>query len=135
MPIPIDISQQQLRDLSAYFSKYHHVSSPALTEKERNFLQTKTQEFLQDRQKIIVTNRHHRQSDGYFLLEISQKGIRLMTSKSVLRQVYTYAFSSNEFRLNDHVIDPSKVGQFIHFFNHIVARLSTHEFEILEVVL
>ena len=66
---------------------------------------------------MIITNRKLPQTDGYFVLEISLNGLRLLKSRSVSRTEYIYSFKLNEFKLNGRVVDASFLDQFISFFD------------------
>ena len=78
-----------------------------------------------------MTNRKQR-SDGYFVLDISNRGYRLLSSRSVSRSEYTYSFEKNVFKLNGRVIDQSFLVQFIKMFDTITSTIDNGEYEVIE---
>ena len=128
----IDINQLQFKELAASISTKSISLGATLPEKERSFLYSKIQEFLGESKRMIVTNRKALNSDGYFVLDISLKGLRLLKSKSVSRTEYIYSFKTNEFKLNGRVVDVSFLDQFISFFDFMSNDLLQGKYEIIE---
>ena len=127
----VDINQIQFKDLAKTISQTTGSVGASLSEKDNDFLLQKTTEFLGLSKRIIITNRKQ-SSDGYFLLDISLKGYRLLSSKSVNRSEYTYLFEENVFKLNGRVIDQSFLSQFMTYFEHITNQIEHGTFEIIE---
>ena len=128
----IDISQIQFKELSKSISSKTSSIGASLPEKEQSFLRSKIKEFLGASKRMIITNRKLPQTDGYFVLEISLNGLRLLKSRSVSRTEYIYSFKLNEFKLNGRVVDASFLDQFISFFDFISNDLLNGKYEIIE---
>ena len=128
----IDISQMQFKELAKCISSKTSPKGASLPEKEQAFLRSKIKEFLGDAKRLIITNRKLPHSDGYFVLDISLNGLRLLKSRSVSRTEYIYSFKLNEFKLNERVVDASFLDQFISFFDFISADLIQGKYEIIE---
>ena len=128
----VNINQLQFNELKhgSNFQKGGAILSP----ESRDELMHKTRSFLANRSRLIITNRKqvNAQKDGYFVLEISQKGYRLIRSQSVRRSEYTYSFKHNVFKLNGRPIDPSFLVQFMNYFDTITNRLSIDDYEMIE---
>ena len=96
MKRPIDINQMQMKELAKSISDLSGNVGAQLSDEHLMFLLKKTEEFLGNSSRITITDRRNK-SDGYFLLDISKKGYRLLLSKSVSRSEYTFSFKSNVF--------------------------------------
>ena len=127
----VDINSLQLKELAKSISDATGAKGASLTVKDRDFLLQKTSEFLGDSKRLIVTNRKQR-GDGYFVLDISNRGYRLLSSRSVSRSEYTYSFEKNVFKLNGRVIDQSFLVQFIKMFDTITSTIDNGEYEVIE---
>ena len=128
----VNVNQLQFQELNKVVANKANYKGLQLKESEHQFLMQKTAEFLREFSRIIITDRQYSKSDGYFLLDLSAKGIRLMKSKSVARFEYVYSFKKNEFRLNGNQIDASFLSQFMTFFDYINHHLKSGNFEIIE---
>lgn len=127
----VDINSLQLKELAKSISDATGAKGASLIEKDRDFLLQKTSEFLGDSKRLIVTNRKQR-GDGYFVLDISTRGYRLLSSRSVSRSEYTYSFEKNVFKLNGRVIDQSFLVQFMKMFDTITSTIDNGEYEVIE---
>ncbi len=129
----VNLNQLQINELKQTISTLSGQPGVVLSEEDNKILISKVTSFLGDLNGVIITDRKKPLGDGYFVLDISKKGLRLLKSKSVARFEYLYIFNQNEFRLNGKKIDASFFEQFMVFFDHIVQHLNTGRFEIVEV--
>ncbi len=128
----IDINQMQFKELAKTISKSSGRKGLHLEDNDLKFLISKTNEFLAGLKRIVITDRKHVSNDGYFVLDISTKGIRLLKSRSVSRYEYLFVFETNEFKLNDRAIDVSFLDQFLVFIDHISNELPSGKYEVIE---
>ncbi len=128
----LDINQLQFKELAKTISAKSNYNGLKLKDNEKKFLLEKTTELLSGLKRIIITDRKQVRSDGYFVLDISLEGFRLLKSKSVVRSEYTYRFDSNEFKLNQKTIDVSFLDQFLQFIDKISTQLPLGHFEVIE---
>ena len=127
----VDVNQLQMKELAKSISDLSGNLGIQLSDENSMFLLKKTEEFLGDSSRIMITDRKSK-SDGYFLLDISKKGYRLLLSKSVSRSEYTYSFKSNVFKLNGRPIDQSFLVQFMNYFDKITNHIDDGNYEIIE---
>ncbi len=76
-------------------------------------------------QAIMITNKqiNNAATEGYFVLEISRKGMQLLEQKSTQRLLYRFAFLDRAMTLNDRAVDQSFLHPFLLKIDQIAGQL------------
>ncbi len=73
---------------------------------------------------IMISNKTHNRavSEGYYMLELSHRGLQLLEQKSTQRLLYRFSFSDQKMTMNERDVD----GSFLHPFLLKVDQIATH---------